>query len=276
MADVVPPDELGSAFGVILGFNTLGYLLGPLVGGVLSKFSNIDFPFYVCSILAFADLVGRLLIRPKLLPVQSQASEESFWNVSKNLLRSSKTAIISAYMILSSIVNSSIEAALVRHLFEKFGLNPFQISIFLLSWVISSIIFSIVGGNLADICDRYFMLKVSLFGTALCTCFLGLESLRYGWFFVSCFVFGCASSLLAAPALPEMGNIVNSMGYSSYGTVYGITNICCAIGMLVGPLLGDAIYRISEIPFISLTSTLSALCIHLLVVHNLWDKISLR
>ena len=271
VADVVAPEELGASFGLIFGFNTLGYLMGPLLGGVLSKYSNIDVPFYVCSLLAFADLIGRLLIRPKMHSPNVQAQSIDLWRVSKHLLKSSKIAIVSAYIILSSMITAAIEAALVRHLFEEFGLNPFQISIFLLSWVISSIIFSILGGNLADIYDRYIMLKLSLFGTALCTAFLGTESSKYGWFFAACFVFGGATSLLSAPTLPEMGHIVNSMGYSSYGTVYGITNICFAIGMLIGPLLGDVIYRLTVNAFPAITFILVGLCVHMLVLHHFWD-----
>jgi MFS family permease len=37
IADVVEPDELGSAFGLVFGFNTLGYVVGPMLGGLLAK-----------------------------------------------------------------------------------------------------------------------------------------------------------------------------------------------------------------------------------------------
>lgn len=245
--------------------------MGPLLGGVLSKYSSIDFPFYICCVLAFIDLVGRLLLKPKLLPYNSIHDHENILHTSLLLLKNTKTAIVSVYIVLSSIITSSIEASLVRHLFENFHLTPFQISIFFLSWVLSSVIFGIIGGKLSDSYDRYSLLKFGLISTTISTAFLGITSNNLYILIVSCFIFGASTSLLSAPTLPEMGHIVNFLGQNSYGIIYGITNIGFALGMLLGPLLGDLLYRFSNNCFPTLTILLSILCIHMMILHKAWD-----
>jgi MFS family permease len=48
----------------MLPVQTAGYLLGPLLGGVLSKHINVRYPFYVGILLVCVDFGGRLFIRP--------------------------------------------------------------------------------------------------------------------------------------------------------------------------------------------------------------------
>jgi predicted MFS family arabinose efflux permease len=275
IADVVEPDELGSAFGLVFGFNTLGYVVGPMMGGVLAKYSNIDVPFYVCCVLAFGDLLGRFLIKPRhrtsSLSPQSTAKRRIL-----SLLKSPRLSIVSSYIIIASLQASSVEASLVRHLYENFSLSPFGISMFLLSWIIPSIVFSIVGGKLSDSVNRYSMLKSALFLSCGSVILLGVWSLHYRLFLLACCIFGALNSLLSAPTLPEIGHIVNASGDTSYGTAYGVTNICYAIGMLVGPLLGDAIYSViseaSKYGFFYLMLLQALLGLHLLFVHHIWTS----
>jgi multidrug resistance protein len=64
LADVVPEEEHGSAMGIVFGFNTLGYFVGPLVGGVLTQVVNIQTPFIIGSGLCIIDLIARGIIKP--------------------------------------------------------------------------------------------------------------------------------------------------------------------------------------------------------------------
>jgi MFS transporter, DHA1 family, solute carrier family 18 (vesicular amine transporter), member 1/2 len=270
VADVVEPDELGASFGVIFGFNTFGYLLGPILGGILSEYSSIDIPFYICAILAFLDLVSRFLLKPQVLCNRDNGNRKL--GIVK-ILKNSRIGLISSYIIVYSLITASIEASLVRHLYEKFRFSPFYISIFLLSWIISSIIFGIIGGRLADKYDRYSLLKKSLISSAICIFFMGLIVNNRVLLFIFCFLFGMTTSLLYSPTLPEMGNIVNLIGQKTYGVAYGITNICSAIGMFLGPLLSDLISRHANNELFIISSYLALLCVHLLIIDLIWNRI---
>ncbi len=62
LADTYAIKELGTVAGIALGFNTIGYLTGPTLGGVLAKYVSLDFPLYMCLVLIAIDFVARLLI----------------------------------------------------------------------------------------------------------------------------------------------------------------------------------------------------------------------
>jgi predicted MFS family arabinose efflux permease len=231
-------------------------------------------PFYVCIILAFGDLIGRLLISPVPHSNNTQSTESKQRILT--LLKSPKLAIVSVYIVIASLQASAVEASLVRHLFENFKLSPFGISMFLLSWIIPSIIFSILGGRMSDVWDRYAMLKGSLLASCVVVFMLAFTSLSFVGFVVACACFGVVNSLLSAPTLPEVGHIVNALGNTSYGTAYGVTNVCYAIGMLVGPLLGDAVYAVvadaSRNGFYYLMLLQAVLGLNLFALHTLWSS----
>ena len=63
IADIYPPERLGSAMGIVNGIYTVGLLSGPPIGSFLAPL-GIKFPFYVCGALALLDLLGRLVIKP--------------------------------------------------------------------------------------------------------------------------------------------------------------------------------------------------------------------
>ena len=273
VADVVEPEELGASFGIIFGFNTFGYLLGPFIGGILSEYSTIDVPFYICTFLAFIDLISRFLLKPQVL---NNHNNEGKKIGAMRILKNSNIALVSSYIIVYSIINASVEASLVRHLYEKFGLSPFYIAIFLLSWIISSIIFGIIGGRLADKYDRYTLLKKSLIASGSCIFLMGFVVNNRNLLFAFCFIFGMTTSLLYSPTLPEIGAIVNSLGQETYGVAYGISNICSAVGMFLGPLFSDLISRYASNELFILTNYLSLLCLHLLIMDFIWKKIKTK
>lgn len=62
LADVYPPDRLTSATSRVLTFNTAGFLLGPVVGGVLYQAGGMALPFNIAAGLALVDLVLWFLV----------------------------------------------------------------------------------------------------------------------------------------------------------------------------------------------------------------------
>ena len=50
-------------------------------------------------------------------------------------------------------------------------------------------------------------------------------------------LFGVTLSIAGSPVSPELANIVESYGGSSYARIYGILNICYSFGMIFGPMI---------------------------------------
>ncbi|RUS22520.1 hypothetical protein BC937DRAFT_88613 [Endogone sp. FLAS-F59071] len=57
LADVFPPQKLGVVMGTVLAANTLGFTIGPALGGLLFQYHGEAAPFIFCSVLAFFDFL---------------------------------------------------------------------------------------------------------------------------------------------------------------------------------------------------------------------------
>ncbi|KAF9969120.1 hypothetical protein BGZ73_008681 [Actinomortierella ambigua] len=62
LADVYPPHKLGVVMGACLMFNTMGFLIGPTLGGTLYEYYGLHAPFAVCAGLALLDFFAVVFI----------------------------------------------------------------------------------------------------------------------------------------------------------------------------------------------------------------------
>lgn len=67
IADVSPPERRGQRFGLVGAMFGLGFILGPVVGGMLGALS-LRLPFYVASGLALTNALWGFLTLPESLP----------------------------------------------------------------------------------------------------------------------------------------------------------------------------------------------------------------
>lgn len=64
IADITPPEERGRRFGLIGACFGVGFVLGPLLGGLLSTL-HLHAPFYAAAALAFANLALGFFVLPE-------------------------------------------------------------------------------------------------------------------------------------------------------------------------------------------------------------------
>lgn len=251
LADTFPAGELGWAMGIVFGFNTFGYFVGPLMGGVLTKYFSLETPFYICSIFAAVDMAGRLFIKPVPVGAAHHASghntpdqghdsatvapgvnqEVSFMQ----LCRSPEVFGIGVLMALSAASFGAIETLLAFYLETRYGMDSLAISMVMLAFIIPSVLFSIVAGFWADIFDHWVLMLVGLLVHAPSPLILAFSTNLVLFLCVSGY-YAASSAVMTAASMPEMGAIVDRMGSVSYAKIYAVTNIFYAIGMLGGPI----------------------------------------
>lgn len=236
LADTFPASELGWAMGLVFGFNTLGYFVGPLVGGVMTRYFSLDTPFYICSAFAAADFFGRLFVIPQPRPEQTGHRRERNYDPSiLRLFLCSDVVAVGVLMALSAASFAAIETLLAWYLETTFGMDSLQISLVMLAFILPSIIFSIMAGYWADIFNHWRLMLIGLIIHAPSAFILGFSSSLVPFLCVAGY-YAATSAIMTAASMPEMGAIINRMGSASYAKIYGITNIFYAAGMLGGPV----------------------------------------
>lgn len=71
IADITPREKRAQRFGLIGAAIGLGFIIGPVLGGVLGKF-DVRLPFYAAAALAAANLVFSFFVLPESLPVDKR------------------------------------------------------------------------------------------------------------------------------------------------------------------------------------------------------------
>jgi DHA1 family tetracycline resistance protein-like MFS transporter len=69
VADITPPEQRAKRFGMLGAMFGLGFILGPMVGGLLGAIS-LQLPFFAAGTLSLVNLVYGWLVLPESLPAQ--------------------------------------------------------------------------------------------------------------------------------------------------------------------------------------------------------------
>lgn len=108
IADITPPADRARRFGLIGAGFGIGFVLGPLIGGVLA---NIDLhaPFYAAAALAFANLVFGAIVLPETV---TDASRRPFARANLNpftaLLRATRLPAIRQTLLTFLVLSVAV------------------------------------------------------------------------------------------------------------------------------------------------------------------------
>ncbi|MDQ2780379.1 MAG: MFS transporter, partial [Pseudomonadota bacterium] len=73
VADITPADERAKRFGLLGAMFGIGFILGPVVGGLLGGI-DLRLPFFVSGCLALANLAYGYFVLPESLPVEKRSA----------------------------------------------------------------------------------------------------------------------------------------------------------------------------------------------------------
>lgn len=127
LADTFSSEKLGSVIGSVMISHTIGFTLGPLIGGFLYELKGIEATFYLCALFALFIFVGTLFIQEPSKQVQDEAQQVLLKQTKSDryeILRLLKDYRIAACVICTFVTAaglSGIEPALPIYLKEKYS-----------------------------------------------------------------------------------------------------------------------------------------------------------
>src|SRR5437660_4971632 len=224
---------IGAAFG-------LGFVFGPAIGGVLSRW-GINVPFLFAGTLAFANAILLYFTLPETVtpdhPARASAASGRGWGQLIASLKNPRLGFVMTVYFLSIVAFSIMTAVFSLFMMFRLGYDAFHYGwVFAYVGIISAII---QGGLIGKLVKRFgepalviigaLLFSVSLFMSP----FVGPAVGVFGILLV-----GAASAIgnaLMAPSLTSLAS--KSAGTGEQGSVLGVTQSVARFARAVGPAI---------------------------------------
>ncbi len=232
---------LGAVFGI-------GFIIGPAIGGFLSKISS-GFPFYFAAFLSLFATLLSIFVLPESLKEKSKLKVSM--NPFKPLLRTIPKLKFRHYFIVWFIFNfgiSMMQAVFALYLFSAFGFRELGSSVIL---AVIGIIIAINQGFLL----RRFWIKnfkerdLMYYGLLVLGRAFAFFSIGYLWvFLVGLLLNAFSQSLLRIVITSEVaGMCEENVRGETLGVLTSLSSLC----MTIAPLLAGFLFEMNiKIPFI--------------------------
>ena len=238
VADITTKGERGKAMGWIGAAISLGFMIGPGIGGFLSNVS-LHFPFYFAGGATIVAAIMSFLILPSVKPVvQALASKGD--NLFKQMVLSFKTSyfVLLLVVFVFSFGISNFQSTLTMFLTYKFNYTPSDIAIVMTLGGFVGVI--IQGFAIERLFNLFGEMKIILVGLLVAAISL------YGMLFVSEFyiilliatIFSTATTLIR----PAVNTLISKTAGKEQGYAAGMNNAYMSLGNMIGPALAGTLF----------------------------------
>lgn len=236
VADVSPPEERAANFGLIGAAFGLGFIIGPVIGGVLGAYGP-RVPFFGAAILAFLNLVYGLLVVPETLPHdQRRVFDLRRANPVGALLSMRRYPVVIglfAAMVFYQLAHDANPSTWSYYTMLKFDWSEREVG-YSLGFV--GVMFAVVqGGLIRYLIPRMGEVRAGYFGlTTMTTGFLGFAFSTESWMMV---VFIIPFTLGSVATAAARGIVSNAVPDNAQGELQGATTSLMSLTAIVAPLL---------------------------------------
>jgi DHA1 family tetracycline resistance protein-like MFS transporter len=241
IADVTPPEKRAAGFGMIGAAFGVGFVLGPLLGGVLGE-HNIRWPFYAAGLLTLVNWLYGMFVLPESLPPERRAPFR--------LARSHPAAAIGRlgqYPLVAGLAGSfflfnlaqfGLHATWVLYASYRYHWTPRQVGMSLFAVGIGAAV--VQGGLARRIIPALGERRSLLAGLAIgCLSYLGYGLATEGWMLYVVIAFGSLGGI-AQPAGQAL--ITKSVRPDEQGIIQGALTGLQSLANIIGPLIGAGVF----------------------------------
>lgn len=236
VADLFKAEERGRVMGLVMSGTTVGFMVGPSLGGWLYETGGPQLPYLVVAALSAACAVGFAWMAA---PPRCDPGERVKL---LGLLRVRAVAICAVTVVLGGGTLAMLEPTFSLFLGETIGLGPTRIGLVFGAAAVVSAGLHPFFGRVADRMGGRRLMTTGLVAIALL-----LPILSRAWSFESAILlnalFTVAIAMMVTPSLAYMAAATAAAGVRSFGVAYGVYNFAWALGLLVGPAIGGAGYE---------------------------------
>ncbi|KAH7321432.1 major facilitator superfamily domain-containing protein [Rhexocercosporidium sp. MPI-PUGE-AT-0058] len=264
VADTVDAKDIGYYMGYVLSSMSCGVLMGPLFGSVTFNFAGHFAVVGLMGIIAFADILLRILMveksearkytssedvteRTGLLPGCFQHSQQAptKWEIF-SLLGNPRVATAIYGVFVHVVIIASFDAVLPIFLERVLGWTSLKVAWCFLAIAIPNTILGPLAGKISDTCGPMLPAFSGCILTAVPMILLQLihqDTAEQVWLlYVLLAAIGTAASLIISPLAADLFYVIETLvsngDTAAYAQSYGLFTCAMAGGTLVGPVLG--------------------------------------
>jgi DHA1 family tetracycline resistance protein-like MFS transporter len=244
IADVTPAQKRAGAFGLVSAAFGIGYIAGPLLGGLLGQVSP-RLPFWAAAGLALASGLYGLFVLPESLPSDRRGK---FSLARANplgalvLLRRHRELIgLASVNFLTQLANCVFNSVWVLYVIQRYGWSSMWVgaSLAMAGLSVACIQTFLTRRVVAGLGERRgLMLGLVLGGTGQCLC--GLAA--HGWLFLASIPILCLWGFAGPCAQALMSHRV---GADEQGRLQGANSSVSGLAGLIGPGLFSAVFTLA-------------------------------
>jgi DHA1 family tetracycline resistance protein-like MFS transporter len=247
-SDISTKENRAKSFGKIGAAFGLGFICGPMLGGLLGN-NDLRLPFYVAALLGAANLVyGYFMVPESLAPGQRPPFAWARLNPLGALLRLVRRKEIRGLVLVITLVTFGqmmLQSTWVLYTTFRFDWTPRDNGIAMFCVGLVSAV--VQAGLLAVLIRRFGEVRLALMGiTSGAFTFLGYGLATQGWMMYALIL----CNVLAFAATPALQAIVSKASPADQqGELMGSLQSISSLGVIITPLLGTAILAtVSHLP----------------------------
>ena len=240
IADITTPEDRARGMGLVGAAFGLGFIFGPALGGLLSRFSP-ETPMWFAAALCFGNFVAAWFLLPESRVVNATAKTVGRMEAFRHAMGNRTLLLILALYFIVTMAFSAFEATFALFTEARFGFTAASIG--LLFTFIGVIIAVIQGVLIARVVKWVGERKI--IPTAIAAISISIGLLPFVW---------SVPTLLVALGLLAMGMGFNNPSLSSMvsklsheddqGGTLGLASSLSSLGRVVGPAWGGYMYDV--------------------------------
>ncbi|HEY2583934.1 MAG TPA: TCR/Tet family MFS transporter [Mucilaginibacter sp.] len=235
IADVSEPEKRAANFGMVGVAFGIGFILGPVIGGILGKF-NVQYPFLASAGLAFLNVIYGYFILPESLSKENRRPLDlkrcSPWGSLLQLRKYKAVLGLAVSLFLVYFAVQSVQSVWTFYTIKKFNWNEATIGYSL--GVVGLLVAAVQGGLIRIILPKLGQERSIWVGLLLYS--IGLILFAFattGWMMFAILVPYCLGGI-AGPAL--QGYMSNSVPANEQGELQGGLTSLTSLSAIFGPL----------------------------------------
>ncbi len=248
VADITEPDQRAKRFGLLGAMFGLGFILGPVIGGLLGAV-DLRLPFYAAGVLALVNLAYGYYVLPESLPAERRRAFA--WKRAhpvaslRALTELKEVGLLVAVIAFSGLAQFVLYTCWVLYTTFKFGWGPLQNGWSLAAVGVVSVV--VQGFLLGRLLKRYSPQRLALVGlVSSVAAYLCYGLATQGWMMVLIIVLNFLA--FAVPASIQ-GIISRAADASEQGQAMGAVSSMNSLMSVIAPIIGAPLLAtVAELP----------------------------